>query len=434
MQTIKQKIQNKSIKIGVLGLGYVGLPLITAYAQKGFETIGFDLQQDKVNAVNSGISYVEDVPSEILEKSIQGGFVEATIDMSRLSEPDAIFICVPTPIKKNKEPDLEYVKIASKAIANNLRKGQIVILESTTYPGTTRDLVLPVIEESGLKCGEDFYLAFSPERVDPGNKKWGISNTPKVVGGIEVESKELAVLLYSQVADKVVPVSSAEVAEMTKVYENTYRNVNIAFVNEMAKLCETMGFSIWEVIDAASTKPFGFTPFYPGPGIGGHCIPLDPYYLSSKAREYDFHTRFIELGTEINESMPYHIVNRLVEAFSNKGKSLKDSKILILGVGYKPNTSDLRESPSLKLMEILSTKCNQVYYSDPYNKTIKLNNQEYNSVELNENNLKSVDCVVIATNHSCYDIESIVNYSRMIFDTRGVTREIINDKIIRFGE
>jgi UDP-N-acetyl-D-glucosamine dehydrogenase len=347
---------------------------------------------------------------------------------------DAICICVPTPLTKTKDPDLSYVIHESEELSKCLRHGQLVVLESTTYPGTTREVMLPILERSGLKGGVDFYLAFSPERVDPGSRGYYLKNTPKIVGGIDYNSTGVAALLYQQVADLVVTVSCPEVAEMTKVFENVFRGVNIALVNELAQLCERMHISVWEVIDAASTKPFGYMPFYPGAGVGGHCIPLDPHYLANKAREYDFHTRFIELAADINERMPYHVVSRIMEALNAQGKSLNGAKILVLGAAYKRDVGDMRESPSLKLIQLLREKGAEVSYNDPHIAKIILLQDTLNSVELTEECLASVDCVLIATDHSCYDWEQIVRGAKLVFDTRGITRGLKRENIVRLGE
>jgi UDP-N-acetyl-D-glucosamine dehydrogenase len=322
----------------------------------------------------------------------------------------------------------------SQAISEYLRPGQLVVLESTTYPGTTKQVVLPNLESSGLRCGIDFYLAYSPERVDPGSKKCNIGNTPKIVGGMNSQSTQLAQLLYSQIAGAVVPVSCPEAAEMTKVFENVFRSVNIALVNELARLCERMGLSVWEIIDAASTKPFGYMPFYPGPGIGGHCIPLDPYYLANKARELDFHTRFIELAAEINEHMPYHVVSRVLEVLNTRGKSLNGAKILVLGVAYKKDVEDTRESPSLKIIRLLCEKGAEVNYNDPYIPRIHVPAGDMKSVELNRECLASMDCVVIAAHHSCYDMAEVAARAKLVFDTRGATRGLKGNNIVRLGE
>jgi UDP-N-acetyl-D-glucosamine dehydrogenase len=431
---LPQKLAEKTAIIGIVGLGYVGLPLAIAFAQAGCKVLGFDTQSQKVSLINQGESYIDDISSKDLTAAVKAKRFQATADMGRLGEPDVICICVPTPLTKNREPDLSFVTQASQAIAKCLRQGQLIILESTTYPGTTREVVLPALEKSGLKAGRDFYLAYSPERVDPGNKKYGIKNTPKIVGGIDAASTELARLFYTQVADKVIPVSSAEAAEMTKIFENTFRHVNIALVNEIAQLCERMGISVWEVIDTASSKPFGFMPFYPGPGVGGHCIPLDPSYLASKAREYDFITRFIELAEEINTRMPHHVTTRIMETLDSHGKSLKDAKILVLGMTYKKDIADTRESPSLKLAQLLMEKGANLKYNDPYIPSITLENRTLKSVEFSQANLSWADCTVIVTAHTCYDIKKIVAASKLVFDCRGITRGISGDNIVRLGE
>ena len=431
MPNLEQKLKNKTAVIGIVGLGYVGLPLALAFSKAGFKVLGFDIQQKRVDLVNKGQSYIADVSSASLSAVVATKDLEATTDQSRIKEVDAICICVPTPLTKTKDPELSYVISESETVSKYLQPGQLVVLESTTYPGTTREVMLPILERSGLKAGKDFYLAFSPERVDPGSKNFNIKNTPKVVGGIDSKSTKLAELLYSQVADVVVTVSSPEVAEMTKVFENVFRNVNIALVNELTLLCEKMGISVWEVIDAAATKPFGYMPFYPGPGIGGHCIPLDPYYLANKAREYDFHTRFIELAADINEQMPYYVVSRIMEALNAKGKSLKGANILMLGVAYKRDVEDTRESPSLKLIQLLREKGANVRYNDPYVANIKVSESTMTSVELTDKRLSKADCVVIATDHTSYDYKDIAKKASLVFDTRGVTRKLKNRNIIR---
>jgi UDP-N-acetyl-D-glucosamine dehydrogenase len=434
LQKLEEKINDRSARVGIIGLGYVGLPLSVAFSQAGFNTLGIDIQQKRVDLINRGQSYVADVSSKSLKAEVGANRLQATTDQSKLAEQDGICICVPTPLTKTKDPDLSYVTREAEEVAKYLRRGQIVVLESTTYPGTTRQVVLPILESSGLKCGVDFYLAYSPERVDPGNKRYRIKNTPKLVGGITKECTRLSKILYSKITDSVVPVSCPEVAEMTKIFENVFRSVNIALVNELAQLCHNMSVSAWEVIEAASTKPFGYMPFYPGPGVGGHCIPLDPYYLSNKAREFDFHTRFIELAAETNEHMPYYTVFRILEALNEAGKPLNKAKIFVLGVTYKKDTEDIRESPSLKVIQLLREKGADVSYNDPYIKTVELANVSLLSRELTEANLAEADCVVIATDHSCYNIHEIIANSRSIFDSRGVTRGINNNKIIRLGE
>ncbi|MFC1942396.1 nucleotide sugar dehydrogenase [Chloroflexota bacterium] len=434
MPNLEQKLKNKTAIIGIAGLGYVGLPLAVAFSEAGFKVLGFDMQQKRADSVNRGQSYIADISSEALNEVVAKKLLQATTDQNRLKEVDAVCICVPTPLTKTKEPDLSYVTHESEELSRCLQPGQLVVLESTTYPGTTREVILPILERSGLKAGRDFYLAYSPERVDPGSEKYGIKNTPKVVGGIDPVSTSLVGLLYQQVADVVIPVSCSEVAEMTKIFENVFRSVNIALVNELAQLCEKMGISVWEVIDAAASKPFGYMPFYPGPGIGGHCIPLDPYYLASKAREYDFHTRFIELAAEINEQAPYHVASRIMEALDASGKSLKGAGVLVLGAAYKKDVGDMRESASLKLIQLLREKGARVDYNDPYVPTVELDGDTLASVELTDERLSSADCVVIATDHGCYDIERIASLSRLIFDSRGTTRGFNNRNIVRLGE
>ena len=435
MLQLEKKINDKTAVIGIAGLGYVGLPLAVTFAEAGFKVIGFDMQMERVAAVSRGESYIADISNHRLS-AVVGSLLGATTDQSRLKETDAICICVPTPLTKAREPDLSHVIHVSEGLCSYLQPGQLVVLESTTYPGTTREVILPILERSGLKVGQDFYLAYSPERVDPGNKKYTIKNTPKIVGGIDSQSAELVKLLYHQVADVVVPVSSPEVAEMTKIFENVFRSVNIALVNELAQLCENMGISVWEVIDAAASKPFGYMPFYPGPGIGGHCIPLDPYYLASKAREYDFHTRFIELAAEINEQMPYYVTSRIMEALDSRGQSLNGARVLVLGVAYKKDVTDVRESASLKLIRLLGGKGARVSYNDPGIAKIQVSEDTLTSVELTKENLSLADCVVIATAHSCYDYQYIVGNASLVFDIRGVTRNIKGDgnNIVKLGD
>ena len=426
----QSEITDKTV-VCIIGLGYVGLPLAVAFAKAGLKVLGIDVQQRRVDWVNKGKSYIVDVDSKALTQMVEKGLLEATTDQSRLKEVNAICICVPTPLTKTKDPELSYVLSESEAVSKYLQEGQLVVLESTTYPGTTREVMLPILERSGLKAGRDFYLAFSPERIDPGSKNYNIWNTPKVVGGIDPKSTKLAALLYNRIVERVVSVSSPEVAEMTKVFENVFRNVNIALVNELTLLCEKMKISVWEVIDAAATKPFGYMPFYPGPGIGGHCIPLDPYYLANKAREYDFHTRFIELAADINEHMPYYVVSRITDAINSKNKSLHGARVLVLGVAYKRDVDDLRESPSLKLIELLCEKGANVSYNDPYVANIRIYENNLRSVELTDRQLASADCVVIATDHSCYDFRNIAQKADLVFDTRGATGKLRNKNIVR---
>jgi UDP-N-acetyl-D-glucosamine dehydrogenase len=429
----------KEIKIGIIGCGYVGLPLALRFADVGQRVTGFDTDQVKITKLNAGQSYIQHISADKIKQHVQGKRFDATTDFTRLREMDAVLICVPTPLDERREPDLSYVEKTAQSIAPNLQRNQLIVLESTTYPGTTEELVLPILEKGGLKCplargagsenvATDFYLAFSPEREDPGNKQFGLAQIPKVVGGINPASGRAAVALYAQIVSKVVPVSSTRAAEMVKLLENIFRCVNIALVNELKQLSLRMDLDIWEVIDSAATKPFGFMPFYPGPGLGGHCIPVDPYYLSWKAREYDFATRFIELAGEINTAMPYNVVDALVSALNNHQKSVKGSKILLLGVAYKKDVDDLRESPSLKLLELLSARGAVLDYNDPYFPALfKMRHYDYSnmkSVELSPERLASYDCVLIATDHTSYDYEAIVRHSQLVVDTRNATRHV----------
>jgi UDP-N-acetyl-D-glucosamine dehydrogenase len=431
--------EKKDLKIGIIGCGYVGLPLALRFADVGQRVTGFDLDKSKVEKLNAGQSYIQHIPADRIREHVQGKRFDATTDFARLREMDAVLICVPTPLDERREPDLSYVKHTAEAIAPNLQRSQLIVLESTTYPGTTEELVLPILEHGGLRCPidggrsgkevkTDFYLAFSPEREDPGNKQYGLAQIPKVVGGINPASGRAAAGLYAQIVSRVVPVSSTRAAEMVKLLENIFRCVNIALVNELKQLSLRMGLDIWEVIDSAATKPFGFMPFYPGPGLGGHCIPVDPYYLSWKAREYDFATRFIELAGEINTEMPYHVVRQLGEALNEREKSVKGAKILLLGVAYKKDVDDLRESPSLKLLELLTARGADVDYNDPYFPALfKMRHYDFSkkrSVELTPKKIASYDCVLIATDHSSYDYEAIVRNAKLVVDTRNATRRV----------
>jgi UDP-N-acetyl-D-glucosamine dehydrogenase len=429
----------KDIKIGIIGCGYVGLPLALRFADVGHRVTGFDTDIEKVKKLNAGQSYIQHIPADKIQQHVQAKRFDATTDFARLRDMDAVLICVPTPLDERREPDLSYVEKTAQSIAPNLQRNQLIVLESTTYPGTTEELVLPILEKGGLHCpiakGEgsentatDFYLAFSPEREDPGNKQYGLAQIPKVVGGINPPSGRAAAGLYAQIVSRVVPVSSTRAAEMVKLLENIFRCVNIALVNELKQLSLRMDLDIWEVIDSASTKPFGFMPFYPGPGLGGHCIPVDPYYLSWKAREYDFATRFIELAGEINTAMPYHVVDALVKALNERQKSLKGSKVLLLGVAYKKDVDDLRESPSLKLLELLTGGGALLDYNDPYFPALhKMRHYDFSnmkSVELTPERLGSYDCVLIATDHTSYDFEAIVKNSKLVVDSRNATRQV----------
>jgi len=433
-KNLENRIKKKSAVIGIVGLGYVGLPLALAFAEAGFKVLGIDYDQQKVKKLSRGVSYLLDIESKQLKKPVADGLLSATTEGSALRRSDIIIICVPTPLTKTKDPDLTYIVEAANLIARYLRSGQMVIMESTTYPGTTREVVLPLLESTGLQVGIDYFLTFSPERIDPGSRKFTISNTPKVVGGMEPYSTRLAALLYGHVSDGVVEVSTPEAAEMDKVFENVFRSVNIAMVNELAKLCEKMNISVWEVIKAASTKPFGYMAFYPGPGVGGHCIPLDPYYLASKAKEYNFHTRFIELAAEINETMPEYIILRICAALNTINKSTKGARVLVLGAAYKKDIEDLRESPSLMVIELLAERGADVHYHDPYIHELKIKNKTYRSAKLDKKTLGSYDLVVIATDHSSYDLKFIAENSKLVFDTRGCTVNIKSDNIIRLGE
>ena len=420
------KIKDKTAILGVVGLGYIGLPLAVEAAKVGFKTTGFDMQEERVLWVDKGHNYIRDILDMDLKKVVQEGLLYATNDFSLIKEVDAICICVPTPLDIYKQPDLSSVKMSTEIIAKYLHKGMLVILESTTYPGTTEELIKPILEEkSSLKCGKDFFLAFSPERIDPGNLKFKVMNTPKIVGGIDAISTEIAVFFYQHILkSKIYSVSSPRVAEMEKIYENIFRNVNIALVNEMAILCHKMDIDIWEVIEAAKTKPYGFMPFYPGPGVGGHCIPLDPFYLTWKAREYNYHTRFIELAGEINRYMPEYIVERVAKVLSLRfKKSLNGAKVLLLGVAYKKNISDLRESPVLEIITKLEEEEVILSYYDPYIPEFIYKGKEYISLKnMTEKEIKTKDIVVITTDHTKVNYKLIVKNAKAVFDTRNVIK------------
>ncbi|HVA72590.1 MAG TPA: nucleotide sugar dehydrogenase [Candidatus Limnocylindrales bacterium] len=435
-QRTPEYFSGKGLKIGIIGCGYVGLPLALRFAETGHFVLGFDTDALKTEKLNRGESYIKHIPADQIAKHVGTRHFSATTDFAKLREMDAVLICVPTPLDDRRDPDLSYVENTARSIAPHLQRDQLIVLESTTYPGTTEELVLPILEQGGLRCPieasesaakrPDFYLAFSPEREDPGNKQYGLAQIPKVVGGINPASGKAAVNLYTQIVARVVRVSSTRAAEMSKLLENIFRCVNIALVNELKLLCQRMGMDVWEVIDSAATKPFGFMPFYPGPGLGGHCIPVDPFYLSWKAREYDFSTRFIELAGEINSSMPYHVVNAVAEALNERQKSLKGSRVLLLGVAYKKDVDDLRESPSLKLMQLLMERGAHLEYNDPYFPALhKMRHYDYSamrSVELTPAALASYDCVLIATDHSAYDYAAIAEAAQLVVDTRNATR------------
>ncbi|HEW90999.1 MAG TPA: nucleotide sugar dehydrogenase [Thermotogaceae bacterium] len=428
--TLFEKIKNKDALIGVIGLGYVGLPLAVEKAKAGFNVLGFDIQEKKVKMVNEGKNYIGDVVDRELADLVKIGRLKATIDFDELTKCDVVSICVPTPLNKFKQPDLTFVVNTTKEISKRLHRDMLIILESTTYPGTTEEVVLPILEETGLKVGEDFYLAFSPERVDPGNLIYKTKNTPKVVGGVTKQCTEHAKALYESILEaNVFTVSSPKEAEMSKILENTFRIVNIALINEMAMVARRMKINIWEVIEAAATKPFGFMPFYPGPGVGGHCIPIDPFYLTYKAREYDYHTRLIELAGEINDYMPEYVVERLIEILNEKRKCLNGSKILLLGVAYKGDIDDLRESPALRVLELLEKYKADVMYYDPYIPEFTHNNKNYRSVMLDEEILRKSDAVVITTAHKKnIDYRFILDNAPLVFDTKNITKNFRNEK------
>ncbi len=427
-QQLLDKINNKTAKVGVVGLGYVGLPLAVEKANAGYQTIGFDVQEAKVNMVNEGKNYIGDVVDQNLKEIVEAKILRATTDFSFVQDVDTICICVPTPLDLYKQPDLSYVVDSTRSVAKYLHKGMLIILESTTYPGTTEEILRPILEESGLKCGEDFFLAFSPERVDPGNKNFNTKNTPKVVGGCTEECTEVAAALYRNILEgDIHTVSSPAVAEMEKILENTFRNINIGLANEMAILCNRMGIDVWEVIDAAKTKPYGFMPFYPGPGLGGHCIPLDPFYLEWKAKEYDYHTKLIATSGEINDSMPDFVLDNVMKILNKNKKALNGAKVLVLGVAYKNDIDDYRESPAFKVIELLEKNGADLKVNDPYCPISKYKDKTYNSVDWTEV-IDDSDIVIITTNHSCYDYEKIVARAKVVYDTRNATKNVVNNR------
>ncbi len=457
------RIRNRSAHVGIVGLGYVGLPLAVAVAEAGFRVVGVDVDADRVEQVRAARSYIDDVDTSRLEPLVRSGRITATTQYEALAEAEILLICVPTPLTRSKEPDLSYVYRAAEGIRPVLRAGRLVVLESTTYPGTTEEVLRPLLERSGLRVGLDFYLAFSPERIDPGNRRYRLlersglrvgldfylafsperidpgnrryrlGEVPKVVGGCTPTCTEVACGFYAQFVDRVVPVSSPTVAEMVKVYENVFRNVNIALVNELTLLCDRMGLDVWEIIEAAATKPYGFMPFYPGPGVGGHCIPIDPYYLAAKAREYDFHVRFIELAAAVNDSMPYYVVSKTTMALGSQGKTLQGAKALILGVAYKKDVSDARESPALKILELLEKRGAKVRYHDPYVPQVSLPNpgETLTSVPLTDEVLDWADCVIIATDHTGVDYRWVAERARLVIDTRNALRDFRAPHVVR---
>ena len=437
LESLESRIANKQAVVAVAGLGYVGLPLVDAFVRAGFRTLGYDVDQGKVDKLNRGESYIGHFPSTVLRRWLDSQSFEATTDVARLAAADAILVCVPTPLTESRDPDLSCVISTFQAIAKIVRPGQLLVLESTTYPGTTRDVVLPELVASGLKVGSDFFLAYSPEREDPGNPDFSADRIPKVVGGIDERSSKVAEALYRQAVAQIVPVSSCEVAEACKILENTYRAVNIALVNELKVLCTRMGIDVWEVIDAAKTKPFGFSAFYPGPGLGGHCIPIDPFYLSWVARKYGMSARFIELAGEINSSMPDFVLKRVSDALNRAGKPVRGSRIAILGIAYKPDIDDPRESPSFVLLEQLLAQGAAVTYNDPHVPRLpSMRGHQLpalESQELTPAYLARQDCVLIATNHSAYDYAYVVEHSALVVDTRNATRHVTSgrEKIVK---
>jgi UDP-N-acetyl-D-glucosamine dehydrogenase len=439
MNPVKDALLNSlrqhSVKIGILGLGYVGLPLAAAFGEAGFQIIGIDPDPRKVNSLNKGESYIQDVPDQLIARLLKTGKLSATTDFSALRGCDAVSICVPTPLRKTGDPDMSFILSATEELAKYVHPGMIIVLESTTYPGTTREILLPKLgKDKGLVVGKDFFLAFSPERVDPGREDWTTLNTPKVIGGITEDCGEVAAAWYSQALKTVVPVSSAETAELSKLLENTFRMINIGMVNELAIMCERLGVDVWEVIDAAASKPFGFMKFTPGPGLGGHCIPIDPLYLSWKMKAFQYNARFIELAADINTNMPRYVVSRVIDAFNDRGKLLKGSKCLVLGAAYKPDIDDIRESPALDVIGLLQKKGAQVEYHDPYIPRLRTHDDiEMQSVTDVMDAIRHSDCVVIITNHSSYDYKAILKEAKFIFDSRNALGKLgkNNPKVVR---
>ncbi len=420
-ETLIKQLKEKKARIGILGLGYVGLPLAVVFAEAGFDVMGIDPDARKVEALNRGISYIQDVPTETVAKLVKSGRLKASTDFAVLKEIDAVSICVPTPLRKTGDPDMSYILSASEQVAKYVHKGMVIVLESTTYPGTTRELMLPMLtDKSGLKAGEDIFICFSPERVDPGREDWTTYNTPKVMGGITLACAEVASAWYSGAIETIISVSTAETAEMTKLLENTFRMINVGMVNELAIMCEHLGVDVWEVIEAAGTKPFGFMKFTPGPGLGGHCIPIDPLYLSWKMKEMNYNAKFIELASEINTNMPRYVVSRILDAMNDRGKVLKGSKVLVLGIAYKPDIDDVRESPALDVIALLKKKGALVEYHDPYIPHFHHEHEGWKMDSIPDlmASVRAADVVVIVTNHKAYDYKTILNAAAFIFDTR----------------
>jgi UDP-N-acetyl-D-glucosamine dehydrogenase len=426
---LEEKIRGHRVNCGVIGMGYVGLPLAVEMAQADFHVTGIDIDGRRVDLINQGISYVSDVSDDSLRAVLDAGSMRATQSFAAVESVDTVSICVPTPLRKTKDPDLSYIIASAEAVHNHLRPGQLIILESTTYPGTTREVVLPILEKSGLRVGRDFFLAYSPERVDPGNKTYTTRNIPKIMGGITPRCTELATLLYKNFVERVVPVSSSESAEMVKLLENTFRSVNIALANEMARMCRKFGINVWEIIEAAKTKPFGFMPFYPGPGLGGHCIPVDPYYLTWKARMNGFEPQLIELAAYVNSRMPEFTVSRIADGLNKNKQSLNGSRVLAAGLSYKRDVSDIRESPAVEVVKGLLEKGVSVFYTDPFVPKIQIGSETFESVDLTCQLLRSMDCVVVLTDHSSFDYPLIAAESRLILDCRNALRDFAGDNI-----
>jgi len=430
-QSLADKIAAREARVGVIGLGYVGLPLVVEFAKAGMKSLGFDIDEKKVDQINRGESYIGDVPGDEVKAMVESGFLRATTDFAELAEVDTVDICVPTPLRKTGDPDLSYVVSAVDEIASHLKMGQLVILESTTYPGTVKEVVRPKLEAGGLKAGRDFYLAFSPERVDPGNTQWKTRNIPKVVGGVDDASTEVAKLLYQQVVDTVVTVSDTTVAEMVKLLENTFRAVNIGLANELALMCRRLGVDVWEVIDAAKSKPFGYMPFYPGPGLGGHCIPIDPFYLSWKAKQNGFESRFIELAGHINAGMPRYVVERIGDALNSQARAINGSRVHLFGVAYKPNVSDIRESPAIDIALLLEERGARLSYSDPYVPRLSEKTLVLDSIDPDEALQGGIDCAVITTDHAGFDYENIARRAPVVVDTRNALKGVERDNIFK---
>jgi len=428
IKNLIQKIKNREAKIGIIGLGYVGLPLAVEFAEVGFTVYGYDISKRKIKLINAGKSDIDDIPDKVVEKLVKAGKIIASDDPKIMKKVDTMSICVPTPLSKTKDPDVSYILSAVEMIKTVLHKGMLIILESTTYPGTTEDMILPLLEASGLKVGKDFYLAFSPERVDPGNVNFTTGNTPRVVGGITPQCTKVAKLFYEQIISMAIPMSSTKAAEMVKLLENTFRSVNIGLVNEVALMCDRLGLNVWEIIDAAATKPFGFMRFYPGPGLGGHCIPIDPHYLSWKLKSLNYYARFIELAGDINSHMPEYVVDRIRGLLNQFSKSVKNSKILILGVAYKKDIQDMRESPALDVMKLLEKEGAKLYYNDPHIPEIRWNGDTHRSSKLTPALMKKADLVVILTDHTSYDYQWVVDNSRLIFDSRNATKMVTSGR------